>query len=294
MQTTSVLPGSPAGQRRSRQLSCVHSAKGRQRSRGSNHLGSKAWNPSSAQCGSAALNKRVHLPEPVFPPIKHHRQPVPRPPPESHTDYMRQRCWMTDLSTPPQTLVASIDASFLGQQVYPCPHSPPKVRWVQRFEVQRLKKELSPNWVGQIKELYHRETWEEWAAGGRGLDPSRMEARQGLGLGTRAHFSPGRFGITTRPPLHVQRGRRESVHMWARSLQSCLTLCDLTNCRLASLLSVVFSRRKYWNEFAISSSRGSSWPRDQTHVSCVSCITGRCSKGWATREAQNNMLLLPK
>ena len=33
---------------------------------------------------------------------------------------------------------------------------------------------------------------------------------------------------------------------------------------------------------AISSSRGSSWPRNQTHVSCVG---GRCFTFWATREA---------
>ena len=26
---------------------------------------------------------------------------------------------------------------------------------------------------------------------------------------------------------------------------------------------------------AISSSRGFSWPRDQTHISCISCIAGR-------------------
>ena len=41
---------------------------------------------------------------------------------------------------------------------------------------------------------------------------------------------------------------------------------------------------------AISSSRGSSWPRNQTYVSCVSCVAGRffftC---WAIREAPQKL-----
>ena len=37
-------------------------------------------------------------------------------------------------------------------------------------------------------------------------------------------------------------------------------------------LSMEFSRQEYWEWVAISFSRGSSQPRDQTHDSCVSCI----------------------
>ena len=37
------------------------------------------------------------------------------------------------------------------------------------------------------------------------------------------------------------------------------------------LLSMGFPRQKYWSGFAMPSSRGSSQPRDQTHISCVSC-----------------------
>ena len=36
---------------------------------------------------------------------------------------------------------------------------------------------------------------------------------------------------------------------------------------------------------AISSFRGSSWPRGQTCISCVSCIAGRFFTHWAMREA---------
>ena len=37
-------------------------------------------------------------------------------------------------------------------------------------------------------------------------------------------------------------------------------------------LSMGFSRQEYWSGFAIPSSRESSWPRDRTHTSHVSCI----------------------
>ena len=37
-------------------------------------------------------------------------------------------------------------------------------------------------------------------------------------------------------------------------------------------LSMEFSRQEYWSEVVISSSRGSSQPRNRTHISCVSCI----------------------
>ena len=41
---------------------------------------------------------------------------------------------------------------------------------------------------------------------------------------------------------------------------------------LQSPLCMEFSRQEYWSSGAISSSRGSSGLRDQTRVSCVSCI----------------------
>ena len=51
-------------------------------------------------------------------------------------------------------------------------------------------------------------------------------------------------------------------------------------------LSMEFSRQKYWRKIlelvAIPISRGSSWPWDQTQVSC---IIGRFFTVWATREA---------
>ena len=39
-------------------------------------------------------------------------------------------------------------------------------------------------------------------------------------------------------------------------------------------LSVGFARQEYWSGVAKPSSRGSSRPRDQTHISCSNCFAG--------------------
>ena len=54
--------------------------------------------------------------------------------------------------------------------------------------------------------------------------------------------------------------------------QLCLTLCSSMYCSpLDSFVPGIFQARMLeW--VAISYSRGSSWFRDQTHVSCISCI----------------------
>ena len=53
------------------------------------------------------------------------------------------------------------------------------------------------------------------------------------------------------------------------------TLCDLIDCSLpGSSVHGIFQTRVL-EKVAISHSRGSSWPRDQIHVSCVSCTAGR-------------------
>ena len=67
--------------------------------------------------------------------------------------------------------------------------------------------------------------------------------------------------------------------------QSCPTLCDPMDCSLpGSSIHVIFQARILeW--VAISFSRGSSWPRDRTRVSC---IAGRFFTTWATRETGSN------
>ena len=58
----------------------------------------------------------------------------------------------------------------------------------------------------------------------------------------------------------------------AKSLPSCLTLCHPMDCSLPdpSVHGILQARILEW--VAIPSSRGSSWPRDQTCISYVSCI----------------------
>ena len=56
--------------------------------------------------------------------------------------------------------------------------------------------------------------------------------------------------------------------------QSCPTLCDPTDCSLpGSSVHRIFQAR-ILEQVAISYSRGSSQPRDQTCISCISCIGG--------------------
>ena len=56
--------------------------------------------------------------------------------------------------------------------------------------------------------------------------------------------------------------------------QSCLTLYDLMDCSQPgfSVHGILQARILEW--VAMPSSRGSSRPKDRTHVSCVSCVGG--------------------
>ena len=69
------------------------------------------------------------------------------------------------------------------------------------------------------------------------------------------------------------------LRMKVLDAQSCPTLCDLIDCRLpgSSVHGILQARRLEW--VAIPFSRGSSWPRGWTPVSC---IAGRFFTIWAT------------
>ena len=66
--------------------------------------------------------------------------------------------------------------------------------------------------------------------------------------------------------------------------QSCLTPCNPVNCTPpgSSVHEIFQARILEW--VPISYSRGSSWPRDWTHTSCVSSIAGRVFYQWAIRK----------
>ena len=67
--------------------------------------------------------------------------------------------------------------------------------------------------------------------------------------------------------------------------QSGLTLCDPMDCSIPGSSIHGILQARILELVAIPFSRGSSWPRDQTQVSC---IEGRFFIIWATREAQWN------
>ena len=58
----------------------------------------------------------------------------------------------------------------------------------------------------------------------------------------------------------------------AKLLQSCLTLCDPVDCCPPGFSAHGILQARILEWIAVSSSRGSSWPRDWTRVSYVSCI----------------------
>ena len=76
------------------------------------------------------------------------------------------------------------------------------------------------------------------------------------------------------------------VYTHIQSLQSCLTLCDSMDCSQpgSSVPGILQARVLEW--VAIPFSRRSSWPRDRTHVSCVSCIGRRILYHFTTWEAR--------
>ena len=83
----------------------------------------------------------------------------------------------------------------------------------------------------------------------------------------------------------------ESVYM---SAQSCMIPCDPMDCSIprSSVHGIFQARILEW--VAISYSRGSSWSRDQTHISWVSCIGRWILYYSATWEALNGTDHIPK
>ena len=71
----------------------------------------------------------------------------------------------------------------------------------------------------------------------------------------------------------------ESVKVLA--VQSCLTLCSHIDCKPSGSSVHRISQARILEWIAISFSRGSSWSRDQIHISC---IVGRFFTIWATRK----------
>ena len=78
-------------------------------------------------------------------------------------------------------------------------------------------------------------------------------------------------------------GDAHCMRKWSEVAQSCPTLCDPMDCSLPGSSVHGIFQAKVLEWIAISSSRGSSRPRDQTQISH---IVGRRFTIWATREAR--------
>ena len=76
-----------------------------------------------------------------------------------------------------------------------------------------------------------------------------------------------------------------SMYMLSLAAQLCLTLCDPLDCSPPGSSVHGISQAEVLEWVAISFSRGSSWCRVWTSISCVSCIEGRFLTNWALKEA---------
>ena len=54
----------------------------------------------------------------------------------------------------------------------------------------------------------------------------------------------------------------------------CSVMSDSLTVTHQALLYIGFFRQEYWNGLSCPSSRGFSQPRDQTQLSCISCVAG--------------------
>ena len=99
----------------------------------------------------------------------------------------------------------------------------------------------------------------------------------------------------SRGELCIKRHSKSSPVL-CRSLQPCPTLCDSMDCSWSgsSVFGILQARILEW--VAMPSSRGSSWPKDQTCISYISC-TGRwlltTSATWETLPPSKTDLNLP-
>ena len=84
--------------------------------------------------------------------------------------------------------------------------------------------------------------------------------------------------ISFKIKIHVLKLNRVKERVKLKVGQSCLILCDPTDCSLP-VHEIFWARILEWA--AISFPRRSSWPRDQTRVFC---LVGRFFTIWTTRE----------
>ena len=83
---------------------------------------------------------------------------------------------------------------------------------------------------------------------------------------------------------------KELVHTHMRA-QSCLALYNFMDCSPPGFSVHGILQARILQLVAVSSCRGSSWPRDWNHVSWVSCIGKQILCHWTTCEAPDNLYI---
>ena len=81
-----------------------------------------------------------------------------------------------------------------------------------------------------------------------------------------------------------------TLHVHARLLRSCLSLCDSMDYSLPGSSVQGILQAKILECVALPSSRASSWSRDQNCISYISCSDRRVLNCWATREVPSTLL----
>ena len=120
------------------------------------------------------------------------------------------------------------------------------------------------SWADAPSFTIHRFLW-QFCVRGHQQDPFWESRAAGEMLWGRSHLNKGGF----------------QIERWSRSVMSYSLWPYGLACQAP--LSMEFSSKEYWSGLPFPSpGGGSSWPRDQTHVSC---IAGRFFTIWATREA---------
>ena len=122
---------------------------------------------------------------------------------------------------------------------------------------------------------------------------SPREKLQIMFLGKHMKETPGRgtendtFQRSSHQELPVAAFSNSGLILLAKLLQSCLPLCDPMDCNPpgSSLHGILQAR--ILELVAISFCKGSSWHRDQIHISCVSCTAGGFLTTWAIRETHS-------
>ena len=74
----------------------------------------------------------------------------------------------------------------------------------------------------------------------------------------------------------------------AQLLQPCLILCSPVDCSPPGFSDHGIFQARILEWVAMPSSWGSSWPRDVTHIFCISCIAGGFFTPWTTWDQPNH------